>query len=246
MQGAPPRQVRALPGDSLFVRTPVTKIPLQLSIDARESWLLALEFGAVVDNNPPEERVALSENFAFMLRELGGPVIGFVVDELSSFDPDDVGGAIWDGPRFDVPVLGLERVSAGVIIAAARATFAGISTADTVFFDYAVSTEDPEEAEIAWRACLGAGNLKAHFGLGYTLYDLGRYAEAYGHLRLYTELCAKNSWAWCWFGKACEGRGDPEEARRAFERAIELEERGSFETDAAELLEGLGSREHSP
>ena len=28
----------------------------------------------------------------------------------------------------------------------------------------------------------------AHFGLGYTLYDLGRFQEAYRHLRHYTEI----------------------------------------------------------
>jgi tetratricopeptide (TPR) repeat protein len=227
------------------VRNAVTNIPLHLSIDANGDWLLALEFGAVVDGNPPEERVALSENFAFMLRELGEPVIGFVVNDLSSFDPDEVGGAIWDGPRFDVPVLGLELASAGEIVITAQATLAGISTADNLVFDYAVGKGDLEEAEVAWRTCLGAGNLKAHFGLGYTLFDLGRYAEAYGHLRRYTELCPKNAWAWCWLGKACEARGDLEEARRAFERAVQLEERGSFETDATELLAQLPTRRSS-
>ena len=161
------------------MRNAVTNIPLHLSIDANEDWLLALEFGAVADGTPPEEWVGLSENFAFRLRELGGPVIGFVVHDLSSFDPDDVGGAIWDGPRFDVPVLGLERASAGEIVIAAQATFAGISTADNLVFDYAVGKEDREEAEVAWRTCLGAGNLKAHYGLGYTLFELGRYTEAY-------------------------------------------------------------------
>jgi tetratricopeptide (TPR) repeat protein len=236
------RQARGARDDPYLVRNAATKIPLHLSIDAGEDWLIALEFGAVLDWNPPEERVALSENFAFVLRELGGEVIGFAVDELSEFDPDDVGGAIWDGPRFDVPVLGLERASAGEIITVAKSTFRGLTTIDNYFFSRATNTEDLDEAEVAWRVCLAAGNLKAHFGLGYTLYDQGRYAEAYGHLRRYTELCPKNSWAWCWFGKVCAARGEVEEARRAFERAIELEERGSFETDAHELLEELAPR----
>ena len=47
------------------------------------------------------------------------------------------------------------------------------------------------------------------FGLGYTLFDLGRHREAYTHLRRYSELAPHNSWAWLWLGRAARG------ARRA-------------------------------
>ena len=49
---------------------------------------------------------------------------------------------------------------------------------------------------------------RGHFGLGYTLYDLGRHREAYSHLRRYTELAPHNSWAWLWLGRAAARRGN--------------------------------------
>jgi tetratricopeptide (TPR) repeat protein len=225
------------------VTNPVSETPLHLSLNAEDDWLVAVEFGAVIDGKPDDEMLCECAEFGYYLDEPGGTVIGFWVDDLSGFDPEGLEGSIWDGPQFAVPVLGLEGACAGEIVLAAKATFAGLTTVDNVFFEYAVERQDSEQAEIGWRICLGAGNLKAHFGLGYTLCDLGRFPEAYGHLRRYTELCPKNSWAWCWLGKACAGKGEHEEARRAFERAIELEAAGSFETDAEELLEGLGAPE---
>jgi tetratricopeptide (TPR) repeat protein len=224
-------------------RNAATETPLHLSLDAEDDWLVAVEFGAVIDGKPEEEMVVESQGFGYYLDGPGGTVIGFWVDDLSRFDPNDESGSIWDGPRFAVPVLGLEDACAGEVVLAAKATFAGISTVDNVFFKFAVEQEDPGQAELGWRVCLAAGNLKAHFALGYTLWELERFHEAYGHLRRYTELCPRNSWAWCWLGKACVGKGELGEARRAFERAIELEGDGSFETDAAELLEALGAAE---
>ncbi len=86
---------------------------------------------------------------------------------------------------------------------------------------------------------MGAGDLKAHFGLGYTLWELGRFQEAYRHLRFYTELTPRNSWAWCWLGKACVSLSSIDEARTAFERALALEADGSYATDAEEMLRAL-------
>jgi hypothetical protein len=225
------------------VRHPVTEKPLQLSLSGEEDLLVAVEFGAVIDGKPEEETIDQGEGCGFFLDEPGGTVVGFWADKVSRLDPNELAGPIWEGPRFDVPVLGLRQASAGEIILSAQATFAGVTTVDNVFFDYATTQEDPERAELGWRICLAAGSLKAHFALGYTLCDLGRFHEAYRHLRLYAELCLKNSWAWCWFGKACVGKGELGEAHRAFERAIELEEAGSFETDAQELLAGLSATE---
>ncbi len=73
----------------------------------------------------------------------------------------------------------------------------------------------------------------AHYSLGYTLYELGRYRGAYRHLRAYTELVSVDGWAWCWLGKACEAMGDKEEARSTYSKAIELD---GDHTDAPELL----------
>lgn len=73
----------------------------------------------------------------------------------------------------------------------------------------------------------------AHHALGYTLYDLGRYHEAYRHLKAYTEIVPADGWAWRWLGKASEAIGEREEARSAYEKAIALD---GDETDAPELL----------
>ncbi len=91
---------------------------------------------------------------------------------------------------------------------------------------------------MAW---LETGDSMAHYGLGYTLVELGRYREAYAHLRFYIELAPFKVWAWCWLGQAAAGLGSPEEARAAYVRALELEDAGGFETDASEMLEDLMS-----
>jgi hypothetical protein len=39
-----------------------------------------------------------------------------------------------------------------------------------------------ERAVALWRQCLEAGDSMAHYSLGYTLLELGRAREAYGHL----------------------------------------------------------------
>ena len=88
-------------------------------------------------------------------------------------------------------------------------------------FDAAIAAKeddgDLEKAEAMWRGCLEAGEMRAHFGLGYTLCDLGRPAEAFGHLAMYTEICPRNSWAWVWRGRAARDMGELAEARSCFE-----------------------------
>ena len=164
-------------------------------------------------------------------------MIGFVVNGFAAYE-------ILDRPpecptvRFDVPVLGLEQATPLEIIVSARATF-GAGDCPTSSLRPGGELAGSGGGGGAWRVCSTTGNLKAHFGLGYTLWELGRFQEAYRHLRFYTELTPRNSWAWCWLGKACVSLGLDAEARAAFERAIELEEAGSFETDADELLAAL-------
>ena len=101
----------------------------------------------------------------------------------------------------------------------------------------AAGSEDRyEDAVKLWRACLETGDLMAHYGLGYTLYELGDFRGAYRHLRAYTEITPDNGWAQSWLGRTCIALGERDEARSALQKAIALEEEGG---DAPELLAGL-------
>jgi len=176
-----------------------------------------------------------------------GPLIGFGVDGAFQWDltaeSDDA--PIWGEPRFDVPSLALRAASIGEVLLAAQRTLDG-STPDVFEFDVAVAAGglgDWDAAESSWRACLACGEMKAHYGLGYTLVELGRPREAFGHLAMYTEICPRNAWAWFWRARAAEEMGELAEARRSYERAVECEELGSYETDADERLAALDGRE---
>jgi tetratricopeptide (TPR) repeat protein len=215
--------------------------PLYLNHIAELDWLIALEFGRVDDAQPRDHWRGVSESFGFLCESPGGAEVGFKVLDFSAFDPDEPEVAeIWDGPRFDAPVLGLRGVSAGEIILAARALFGPHSSINRAYFSAAIDA-DADEALGLWLACLQAGDPMAHFGLGYMLYDLGRYREACRHLRHYTEIAPCGAWNWCWLGKAAEAVGETGEARVAYERALELEREDGEETDAAELLGRLDS-----
>ncbi len=209
---------------------------LYLSYDEDLDWLTLIEFGQVENAQPSDHWRGVSESFGYVLRHPGGPEIGFKILGFSEFDPEaEEVAEIWEGPRFDVPTLGLKDSTAGEIVLAARPFLAGHSTINRVYFNAAMRAEGAE-AERLWRYCLQSGDLMAHYALGYTLYDLERYREAYRHLRAYTELVPADGWAWCWLGKACEAMGEPEEARSTYEKAIELD---GDETDAPELLVDL-------
>src|SRR5581483_2783893 len=106
---------------------------------------------------------------------------------------------------------------------AARAHFGGEPSMNRVYFN-AAAAEEGQDALKLWRACLETGDSMAHFALGYTLLELGCDHEAYGHLRHYVELAPAGSWNWCWFGRAAQAIGELEEARKAYQRAIELED----------------------
>jgi ADP-ribosyl-[dinitrogen reductase] hydrolase len=212
---------------------------LYISHDTGLDWLMAFEFGRVDDAQPPDSWEHVSGQFAFLRDAPGGRVVGFRVAEFSIFDPDDEDyDGIWDEPRFDAPLLALSDASAAEIVVAARAHFDGRDSLNRRLFSAATNTTG-EEALVAWRHCLESGDAMAHFGLGYTLFELGRHAEAYRHLRHYTEIAPHGAWNWCWYGYAAEAIGEVTEARRAYRRAIELERAGDHETDAAERLERL-------
>ena len=183
-------------------------VELFLSYDEPLDWLILIEFGSVENAQPSDHWRGVSESFGFVCNSPGGPEIGFKVLDFSKFDPESPEvEEIWEGPRFDVPVLGLKDATAGEIVLAARPFLGGHSTINRVYFNAAMQTEG-EEAEELWRYCLQSGDLMAHYSLGYTLYELERYREAYRHLRAYTELVPADGWAWCWLGKACEAMGE--------------------------------------
>ena len=143
---------------------------------------------------------------------------------------------LWEPePRFAAPTLGLTDVSAGEVVLATLARFRDTSTFNRALFDAATGAEGEEAARL-WRTCLASGDAMAHYGLGYTLVNLGDFGPAYEHLRCYVELVPQNAWAWCWLGRACAGLDATTEARAAYERAVEL---AGDETDAPELLDAL-------
>ncbi len=228
-----------------------TTIPLHLSVDPYWDLLTAIAFGRVDDGLPPAQCPVLEEDerIAFLLDgPSSGPVIGFRVAEPHAVDVLALASdEIWSGPRFGVPALGLVGVSVGEVLLAVQGRYREDEpTADALHFHAAIAAGDEDhkdviEAEGSFRLALEAGDMKALFGLGYTLVEAGRPREAYDALRRYTELTPSNAWAWFWLGRACVDMGAEGEARSAFERALACEEEGSFETDAREYLEELSS-----
>ena len=220
-----------------------TAIPLHLSVNVTDDWLEAVEFGAVIDGRPSSQIVELSSDVRYVLRGTDGPACGFAVHGYATADLEAL--EAFEGPRFAVPVLGLDAATLGEIVLAARGRFE-VSTADVCFFTLALScAEDDGDLEAAaghWLSCAEAGDMRGLFGLGYTLSDLGRHREAYSHLRRYSEIAPHNSWAWLWLGRASEALGELDEAATAYRTAIRRQREGSFRTDAAARLRALERR----
>lgn len=231
---APPRDFTYVPRTRLY-----------LNHDADYDWLIALEYGETDDGQPLDNWSVVSDNLAYLLdAPITGRCLGFRVNGFSKFDPENPDlSVIWEGPRFDSPQLGLRDASAGEVAVAARGFFVDGSSINRVFFDEAVaSSEDPEDAALNWHYCLQAGDVMAHYGLGYTLLELDQPREAYRHLRAYTEIVPTNGWGWCYLGQACEAIGELGEARQCYEEAVSLEERSGLETDVPERLRRLMGR----
>jgi len=208
-------------------------------------WLTGLEFGRVDDGQPSECWVGLGENIGLLLGEPDGAPVGFRLQEFSKFDRNAEGvDEVWNGARFHAPQVGLEDASIGEIALAARSFFEGKRSVNRVFFGEAMNASGAE-ALFQWRCCLEAGDSMAHFALGYTLYDLGRFHEAYRHLRYYAHIAPAGAWNWCWLGKAAEAIGETAEARAAYAKACEIEVAGGEATDAAELLVQMDSEQSS-
>ena len=82
--------------------------------------MLAIEFGEICDGKDPSEYVAITEDVAWVLRKPEGELIGFIAHGLEELDPEAI-EELWDGPRFDVPVLGLRGALAGEVALSALA-----------------------------------------------------------------------------------------------------------------------------
>jgi len=221
-------------------------LPCHLSVDPSLECMTVIGFGGVWDGQLPDECGALEEDerIQFLLEEDEPRIKALMVHEPFEIDPNELSSdEVWgEDIGFDVPQLGLMCASVGELILAVQGRFRPDEpTADVVYFQMAVDAAggDLEAAAELWKLVIECGDMKGHFGLGYTLHDLGRFREAYSHLRFYTWLTPRNAWAWCWLGKACEGLGERTEARDAYRRAAEMEELGGFETDAPDRLREL-------
>ena len=219
----------------------MTSGSLYINRDPGFDWLGALEYGRVSDGQPPSCWRPIDERFAYFYPPRARRPRGFFIRGFDDFDPfAPECEAIWDRPRFSVPLLGLPAATAGEIVVAARAHLGDEPSVNRAYFNAAMHTSG-EEALTLWRCCLESGDSMAHFAIGYTLYELGRFRESYAHLRHYAEIAPHGSWIWCWLGKAAAAIGETAEAERAYSRAIELTKRGDDETDAPELLAQLSA-----
>lgn len=200
-------------------------------------WLIERAF---TDDGIESDRVVeITSNADLLFAEPRGRCIGFRLGGLSETDfESSENAALWVGPRFDVPPLGLERASVGLVAATTRMVLGPLRTPNRVLFDLALDASG-EKALDLWRLCLAEGDEMARFAVGYTLLDLGEHREAHEQLRHYSHLVRTNSWAWVYLGRACEALEDWEGAEYAYRRAIATESAGSFETDAAERLARL-------
>lgn len=220
----------------------ITRRPLRLSHDAERDTLLACAHGRVPHPCLEDHTAPVSEHLLFLLRRPGGSVIGFAVDGLSRLDVDAHEPDLWDGPRFDVPTLGLRKAAMAEVLLRARTTFAGESTADVLAMQASRDHAEEHEHELAERQirlALGTGDLRAHLTLAGCLCAQGRYGEAYDHARIYAELAAADSWGFAWMGRAALELGDLDEARKALKRAVRLERAGSHPTPAGRVLKSI-------
>ena len=66
-------------------------LPLYVSRDHDYDWLVALEFGRVLDGQPDDHFLPVDDNAAFVLDGSGGDVVGVWVDDLRDYDPAGAG-----------------------------------------------------------------------------------------------------------------------------------------------------------
>ena len=61
---------------------------LYINRDEELDWLIAVEYGRVVDGQPDDHLIRVGEDFAYMLDGPGGKVVGFGVGDLTYFEID--------------------------------------------------------------------------------------------------------------------------------------------------------------
>lgn len=217
--------------------------PLYLSRDAHYDYLSALESGRVDDGQAPDQWLEVAEDFHFLLDSPDGRIVGFRIDDFSEWLPlDEAEEEIKEAGRFDAPLLVLRGAGALRIAREAAKFFGEENSINRDYFDRATEcgANDEYEQELYWwRCCLQAGDPMAHFGLGYTLCDLGRHREALPHLRHYARIASHGPWNWVWLGRCQSALGRFEQARGSYRKAIALSEAGAEETEAPELLAEL-------
>jgi tetratricopeptide (TPR) repeat protein len=211
---------------------------LYLSLEPDAGTLRAYEFGRIDDGIGEGRFEVLAEDLHLLIDDEAPRPVGFAIADLGTYDPDARPDE-WDWPRFDAPQVGLRGASLNEIAVAARVLYGEGPSLNRRLFGEAMHAPD-EEAYDAWLAVLQAGDPMAHYALGYTLLDQDRPAEAYRHLRHYTELAPDNSWAWAYRGRAATAIGEHADARASLCRAVELERAADEdETDAREQLMDL-------
>ncbi len=189
------------------------------------------------DDLEPARSIEICDGVRLMLDLESERCVGFAMRGFASFDFESpANAAVWRGPRFDVPPLGIEQGTVGLIAASARLVLGDLRTPDRVLFDRAVAAGQSEKALLLWQACLEQGNELARYALGYTLLDQGRPAEAREQLKHYSSIVRANAWAWCYLGQACEQLEDWEEAEYAYRQAVAATQAGALETDAPARL----------
>ena len=185
--------------------------PLYLSHDVHYDFLSALEAGRVDDGQAPDQWREVGESFHFLLDRPGGRVVGFRIDDFCEWLPsDEEERAILETGRFDAPLLALRGAGALRIAREAAKFFEDENSINRDFFERATecgANDEYEQELFWWRCCLQSGDPMAHFGLGYTLSDLGRFSEALPHLRHYTRIAAHGPWSWVWLGRCQSGLG---------------------------------------
>ena len=214
---------------------------LFVSFDADLDWLTCLEFGLVDDGQPSERWRVLAEWFGYY-ETADGRVAGFKIPAVSDIDLDDPDVAeMWDGPRFDVPLLGLDDVPAAEIVIAALAHFDGVNSLNRQLFD-AAAGQSGALAAVAWRQCLESGDAMAHFGLGCALLEDARPHRAYRHLRHYaTTPTSRPPTRGTGAGTGRRPKPSVRSAGRARPTvALELDDEHEPETDAVERLDAPG------
>ena len=138
----------------------VPTAPLFINRDADLDWLIALEYGRVCDGHPSEQFRPVGERFAWMLDcPSGRRIVGFCVGALRDFDPE-AHRALWRGPRFDAPLFGLTRATAGEIILATRAALLDEPTTNRCYFaDAETLNQLKANNQILWQYCTAQGDV---------------------------------------------------------------------------------------